>query len=647
MAYTPLMRLTPNRRFSLLLCALAVAGSLLAGPGAARAAAPGFDDFGGWLGVQTTATGRFRTAQIDGVWWLVTPDGHGMFSSGIVGVRSTGDYAPDTGTSPYQDNILARYGSATAWADVTLDRLLDINVNTIGSWSEYALFVQVLPYTPILGFAQHAPVVAGVAPGLTGQPVRDYYDPAFVSGATVEAQNASSCASDPWCIGVFSDNELGWGPGVVLTLPIYDAYFHLPANAPGKLALQSWLEQRYAGNVAAFNADWALSLASFADVQTTMSLTATWNGDGPARQAVRRAFSGIVADQYFRVVHDALRAIDPAMLILGARFLSYSTPPEVAAAAGPWVDVLSTNYYEFGASWFSLAQTLGVNAGYIPAARMFDDVDTLYALTGKPILISEFGYRSAESELPNTFPPFYPTLATQAERADSFGRYLRRAVQRPFVVGTHWFKHADQPIEGRNDGEDNNWGIVDLHDDPYVAVGDRMRLLNADTPGRRVLVPGGADAKDECLVEWSVTAPSTTRTRRSVTLPTGKIVCTDGDPTCDLDPTPDRCLFEVAPCAPTIDARLPQCAPAVLDRIQLQQPTAVREPDAAPALAASLASLAALPVPGTAATSCGHAVQITVDLAGRKRAAKTIAAKAWVGKRLDADRLQLVCERAG
>jgi hypothetical protein len=278
---------------------------------------------------------------------------------------------------------------------------------------------------------------------------------------------------------------------------------------------------------------------------------------------------------------------------------------------------------------------------------MFDDVDTLYALTGKPILISEFGYRSAESELPNTFPPFYPTLATQAERADSFGRYLRRAVQRPFVVGTHWFKHADQPIDGRNDGEDNNWGIVDLHDDPYVALGDRMRLLNADTPGRRVLVPGGTDAKDECLVEWSVTAPSTTRTRGSVTLPTGKIVCTDGDPTCDLDGTPGRCLFEVAPCAPTADTRVPQCTPASLDAVRLVQPTAVREPDAAPALASSLASLAALPVPGTAATSCGHAVQITVDLAGRKRASKTIAAKASVGKRRDADRLQLVCQRAG
>ena len=611
------------------------------------AAQPGFDAFGGWLGVSTTATGRFRTEQIDGVWWLVTPDGHGLFSAGIVGVRVLGDYAPSTGTAPYQDNVLARYGSEAAWADVTLARLRDLNVTTIGAWSRYDLFVGVLPYTPILGFAQHAPAVPGVALGLTGQPVRDYFDPAFASGAVTEAAGAAACAADPWCIGVFTDNELGWGPGVALSLPLFDAYFHLPPGAPGKLALQSFLESRYAGDVAAFNADWSLSLASFADVQAMTTLVANWNGgDSAPRQAVRRAFTGVVAARYFQVAHDALRAVDPAMLILGARFLSYSTPPEVAAAAAPWVDVVSTNYYELAPSWFALSQTIGVNAGFIPAVRMFDDVDAIYALTGKPILISEFGYRSAESELPNTFPPFYPTLATQADRADAFTTYLRRAVQRPYVVGTHWFKHADQPIEGRNDGENNNWGIVDLHDDPYVALGDRMRALNADAPTRRALVPGGTDRRSECLLEWSVTAPSQERVKRGITLPTGKLVCTDGDPTCDLDGVSGRCVFEIAPCGPTRDARIAGCVPAALSAVQLLQPRAAREPEEAAALTASLDELVGTPAPGAAPTTCGRTVQIVLELGTRRHVSRIVAARALSGDRRDADRLQLVCERA-
>ena len=615
---------------------------------AGRAAAePAWDAFGGWTGVSTTATGRFRTEQIDGVWWLVTPAGHGLFSAGIVGVRVLGDYAPSIGTAPYQDNVLARYGSEAAWADVTLARLRDLHVTTIGAWSRDDLFVGVLPYTPILGFAQHAPAVPGVALGLTGQPVRDYFDAAFADGAAIEASAAASCAADPWCIGVFTDNELGWGPGVALSLPLFDAYFRLPAGAPGKLALQSYLEDRYAGDVARFDADWGLALVSFADVQTLSTLVADWNSDGAARQAVRRAFTGVVAARYFQVAHDALRAIDPAMLILGARFLSYSTPPEVAQAAAPWVDVVSANYYELAPVFFTLSQTIARNAGFIPAARMFDDIDTLYTLTGKPILISEFGYRSAESEQPNTFPPFYPTLATQAQRADAYTTYMRRALQRPYVVGTHWFKHADQPIEGRNDGENNDWGIVDLHDDPYVALGDRMRALNGDAPARRALVPGGIDAHDECLLEWAVSARATPRVGKGVTPPTGRFVCRDGDPGCDLDGVSGRCVFELAPCAPTADGRFPACVPAPLTAVQLMQPLPTHAPELAAALTSSLATLVGAAVPGPASSSCAPAVQIVLELGTRRRVSATVAARALSGARRDADRLQLVCERAG
>ena len=628
MSYTAGMRTTPRCAALLVRSLLVALLALTVAPGCA-AAASGFDAFGGWTGISTTATGRFRTAQIDGVWWLVTPDGHGLFSAGIVGVRVLGDYAPSIGTAPYQDNVLARYGSEAAWADVTLARLRDLNVTTIGAWSRDDLFVGVMPYTPILGFAQHAPAVPGVALGLTGLPVRDYFDDAFATGAAIEASAAASCATDPWCLGVFTDNELGWGPGVALSLPLFDAYFRLPAGAPGKLALQSYLEDRYAGDVAQFNADWGLALASFADLQTLSTLVADWNTDSAARQAVRRAFTGIVATRYFQVAHDALRAIDPALLILGARFLSYSTPPEVAQAAAPWVDVVSMNYYELAPVWFALSQTIAGNAGFVRAARMFDDVDTIYALTGKPILISEFGYRSAESELPNTFPPFYPTLATQAERADAFSTYMRRAVQRPYVVGTHWFKHADEPIEGRSDGENDNWGIVDLHDDPYVALDDRMRALNLDTPSRRVLVPGGSDAHDECLLEWAVSARSATRVYHGATLPTGRFVCTDGDPSCDLDGVSGRCVFELAPCAPTADGRFPTCTPGSLTS----------------ALASSLGGLVGA-LPGAASSSCGTSVQIVLELGTRRRVATTVAVRAFSGTRRDADRLRLVCERA-
>ena len=73
----------------------------------------GFDVYGGWKGVQTTATGRFAVAEIDGVWWLVTPEGHVLFSNGVTGIDPEGDVT-GAGRMPYGDNVLARYGSVEA-----------------------------------------------------------------------------------------------------------------------------------------------------------------------------------------------------------------------------------------------------------------------------------------------------------------------------------------------------------------------------------------------------------------------------------------------------------------------------------------------------------------------------------------------------
>ena len=48
----------------------------------------------------------------------------------------------------------------------------------------------------------------------------------------------------------------------------------------------------------------------------------------------------------------------------------------------------------------------------------------------------------------------------------------------PWIVGYHWFEWVDQPPDGRFDGEDNNWGLVNVHDVPYAEVVDRMSQVN-------------------------------------------------------------------------------------------------------------------------------------------------------------------------
>src|SRR5512138_2692279 len=58
------------------------------------------DAYGGWTGRTLAATGRFRVESVDGVWWLVTPDGHPFFSAGVNNISSCTDWAPALGTCP-------------------------------------------------------------------------------------------------------------------------------------------------------------------------------------------------------------------------------------------------------------------------------------------------------------------------------------------------------------------------------------------------------------------------------------------------------------------------------------------------------------------------------------------------------------------
>lgn len=430
------------------------------------------DRYGGWRGIASDATGRFRVEEIDGRWWLVTPEGHAFFSAGVQNVNPDPDRTP-AGDHPYRDAILAKYGSEEAWAEAVLDLLRAVGLNTIGDFSRLALFEGRMPYTPGLGLAGNAPVVAGATGGAIA--LRDFFAPQFATGAAANADRARECAADPYCIGVYSDDEIGWGPSFSQPYPFLDGYMKLPAGAPGKEALQAFLEDRYGGDLAAFNAAWGLALAGFDGIQALDALSASPPTDPATRQADRRAFAGVVADHYFHVVHDVLRAIEPRMLFLGSRFLPNSVPPEVVEAAARWADVVSVNRFEWTAGAIEASRlTFGYAGGLFPDAP-FADVDAMAAIAGKPILLSSFSYRAADSGLPNSWPPVYPTLATQTQRADAYETTMRRALERPFVVGAHWFEYVDQPEEGRGfDAENNNFGLVTIEDAPYTELLTRM-----------------------------------------------------------------------------------------------------------------------------------------------------------------------------
>jgi hypothetical protein len=100
----------------------------------------------------------------------------------------------------------------------------------------------------------------------------------------------------------------------------------------------------------------------------------------------------------------------------------------------------------------------------------------LRSVFDKPLIIGEFAFRGADSGLPNTRGAG-PIVKTQTGRAVAFERYVTSALSQPNVVGFHWFEHADESKQGRFDGEDSNYGIVNIRDEPYeVLLGTMHRI---------------------------------------------------------------------------------------------------------------------------------------------------------------------------
>jgi len=70
-------------------------------------------------------------------------------------------------------------------------------------------------------------------------------------------------------------------------------------------------------------------------------------------------------------------------------------------------------------------------------------------------------------------------VKTQADRAAAFRNYVTAALRNPNVVGYHWFEHCDEPKEGRDDGENSNYGVVNIHDEVYAELTRAMTEVNA------------------------------------------------------------------------------------------------------------------------------------------------------------------------
>ena len=454
---------------------------------AAHPEPPGRDRFGGWEGGPVRASAKhFRTEKIDGRWWLVDPDGRLFWSFGADCVRA-GNSTPVTDREAYfawlptneppfaaffsrgsgaahghyetnwnyrqfdfsRANLLRKYGDG--WASETIDmahrRLRSWGLNTVANWSDESVYAaRRTPYTVNTSFRSKP--IAG-SEGYWGK-FPDPFDPSFRTGIrkAMEAQQAAGTVGDPWCIGFFVHNELGWGKDMSLAV----AALRSPSDQASKVAGVGTLREAY-GGIESLNTAWGTSHASWE------ALLACTNAPDPKRaESDLQKLHARIADAYFRVIREEVKRVAPDQLYLGCRF-AWVNEAAVRAAA-PHCDILSFNKYTYS----------------VEDLKLPEGVD-------RPVVIGEFHFGALDRGM---FHTGLKATADQADRAAKFRAYLEGALRNPQIVGAHWFQYRDQPTTGRSDGENYQIGLVDICDTPYAetigaarAIGETMYPLRA------------------------------------------------------------------------------------------------------------------------------------------------------------------------
>jgi len=388
--------------------------------------------------------------------WLVRPNGEQFFSLGICCV-SQGASRKDFNSANPAYAAWRHYADSNLWAQVTLKRLKAWGFTTVGGWSDFqALRPHAdhdMAFAPVLHIGSTA-----------GAPWWDMWDPKITDRMdSVAREQILALRDDPRLIGYYSDNEMGWWNAILFKMTLEQA----PTSGQRQRLIEL-LRQTYQN-------DWSELLHDFEPAPGVENWDALaqhgvlFLRPGGNGIRVERRFLELLAERYYSLIHDIIRKYDQRALILGDRYQSFYYP-EVVRASARYVDAVSSN---LNASW---------SDGTF--ARFY--VDNLHRLTGKPVLIGEFYMCAQDNRSGNKNDRgVFPVVATQKERAAGFRNTLHTLLRIPCVIGADWFQYHDEPTHGRYDGENFNFGLVDIHDRPYEALTAASSALDLNSLKRQ------------------------------------------------------------------------------------------------------------------------------------------------------------------
>ncbi len=400
------------------LAALTLLGSVIT---AMAATVPAVRDAAGASSPPFKATGYFSLGETDGHDFFVTPTGQPFYSAGIDHVTPSATVTAATGQCPYCQTIADQYTSTTAWAAATVAQLRSWGFNSLGPFSDYSLLGSQMPFSVQLTM---------------GRGVSDYFTPSFVTHVDqIASTTVAPLADDPNLIGWYTDSELRWGPDGTSLDPVLDTYLALPPGSPGWTVAQQY-------------------------------------------KTDPTGFVSALATRYFQVTTAAVHKYDTHHLVLGVKATAQEIQPQLLEEASKYVDVFSIDDYQLQTG---LAQVIDkLFPQYLPVTSTFASFEQYLH---KPIMVSEYSFIASTPDTPDTVPGLFPVYPTQSARAAAYTDYIAPLYEdSPWTVGDEWFEYVDEPKGGRFDGENDNFGLVNVKNQPYQNMVTQAEILHSIAP---------------------------------------------------------------------------------------------------------------------------------------------------------------------
>ncbi len=405
----------------------------------------GRSQYGGDLSRRTEATGYFNVAKIDGKWWFVDPEGYQFISISSNGISpgNSSVYNPLEGVytnvapegykapeMPANPNMTRRRRGDRPNVDSNGNPLPDVII-PFSEWNRYRRYGAENAREKAAGFIVDRMDFWGM------NTIGNWSDRGVIA-----------LGRKPFMISL---GGLGINSGILGMPDVYAEGFAEMIDEGVRRSVEPYVNNRmligyFVGNEPTWsNKEMRLcELIMEADDEMPLKQAlVTWKAEHGDTPESLKKFVYLTFEIFLSNVKTALEKYDPNHLNLGIRYGSGVPAPEVLELSKMYFDVYSFNNY-------------GIDPD-------IESIDKIYQATDMPMIIGEFHFGTTDRGLGESL----VRVTSQEARGTAYRNYCEKAFSHPALIGTSWFTWYDQPLFGRNDGENYNIGLLDATDRPY------------------------------------------------------------------------------------------------------------------------------------------------------------------------------------